>query len=88
MPPAPPDGGAPPPSLRATGCKCWDKSTNPADIHGDVEALVSLGFDAVKFDACAPAAQNLSRYAELLDGMGKQLLTEQVLLLHVRAVCE
>ena len=59
------------------GCKCWDKDTRPIVVERDVAALVELDFDAVKFDACAPASQNLSRYAELLQGKGTSLMTEQ-----------
>lgn len=59
------------------GCKCWDRDTRALTVARDVAALVELGFDGVKFDACAPGSQNLSRVAELLQARGKSLMTEQ-----------
>jgi len=59
------------------GCKCWDRDKRDIDYAGDVDALIKYDFQGVKFDACAPGQQNLTRYAELMQGAGKDFLVEQ-----------
>ena len=38
-------------------------------MHGDVRAIVELGFDGVKLDSCGPR-QDLAEWAALLNATG------------------
>eukprot|EP00039_Didymoeca_costata_P021705 m.345237 g.345237 ORF g.345237 m.345237 type:complete len:764 (+) comp25973_c0_seq1:95-2386(+) len=60
-------------------CDCCErgllKPDWPPQMHGDVNAVVSLGFDGLKLDSCGPS-QDLAEWAMLLNKTGKPVLLE------------
>jgi len=56
-------------------CICSDHCTDDACYVGDVNALVSYGFDSVKLDGCGKQL-NLTKYAALFNASGRSVLIE------------
>ena len=58
-------------------CICREhlKPDWPLQMHGDVNALNSAGWDAVKIDSCGPS-HDLEEWAELLNATGKAIQIE------------